>query len=301
MNSLRSHLFLLLLKYRHVFRGKLRRPVVDRTTSIAALRARADKSSARFGSLPRGIEVAPVSIDGIAAEWVRPPVDGARVILYFHGGGYVMGSRVSHRPAVANFVAGSGLAALVFDYRLAPEHPFPAALEDALAAYSWLLARETSDDIVFLGDSAGGGLALATLLALRDRGMPLPAAAAVMSPWTDLTCTGETYRRPDPLAPAGSWHVFAHHYCAGQDPRNPMISPLYGDQRGLPPLLIHVGERESMLSDSTRLAEKAREAGVRVRLHVGRGMVHCYPVFSPKFPEARKAMDDICEFLRTGR
>lgn len=301
MNSLRSRFFIFLLKHRHWFRLKLKRDVVDWNTSIPQLRQRAEKSSGVFGKLPPGIEASPVAIGGLAAEWIRP--EGARndrVILYFHGGGYVMGSCRTHRSAVAKIVAGSGASALVFDYRLAPEHPFPAALDDSMAAYAWLLAQGISPSrIAFAGDSAGGGLCLATLLAIRDKGMPLPAAAVALSPWTDLQCTGDSYRRKDPLAPDGSWFVFSKYYAGENDPSQPLISPLHGDLSGLPPLLLYVGEDESMLDDSIRFAKKARDAGVAIRLEVGKGMIHCYPAFSPLFPEAREAMNDICAFLRT--
>lgn len=137
------------------------------------------------------------------------------------------------------------------------------------------------------------------LLALRDTGIELPAAAVVLSPWTDLKCTGNSYRRPDPLAPEGSWGVFSSYYVGQNDPAHPLISPLYGDLAGLPPVLLYVGEAESMLDDATQFAEKARTAGVRVRIHIGKGMVHCYPALSPLFPEAREAMDDICRFLHS--
>ena len=300
MNSLRSQFFIFLLKHRHWFRLKLKRETVDWDTSIPELRQRLEKSAGKFAKLPPGIEVSPVTIESISAEWVRhSQARDDRALLYFHGGGYVMSSSRVHRRFVAKFVAGSGISALVFDYRLAPEHPFPAALDDSVAVYTWLLSQGFSPSrIAFVGDSAGGGLCLATLLALRDRGIHLPAAAVVFSPWTDLKCTGNSYRRKDPLAPEGSWTVYSKYYAGDNDPAHPLISPLYGDLAGLPPLLIYVGGDESMLDDSTQFAEKARNAGVNVKLQIGKGMVHCYPAFSPLFPEARKAMDDICAFLR---
>jgi acetyl esterase/lipase len=223
-------------------------------------------------------------------------------MLYAHGGGYVIGSARGHRPHVAKFVKGSGTSALVVDYRLAPEHPFPAALEDTLAAYRFLLAQGmSSSNIVLAGDSAGGGLCLATLLALRDKDLPLPAAAAVLSPWTDLKCTGaslEANRHVDTLTWLESWTVFSKYYVGDNDPENPWISPLYGDLHALPPILIYVGADELLLDDSTRFAEKATEAGVDVTLRIGEGMFHCYPVCSPLFPEAKEAMQEICSFIR---
>lgn len=301
MNSLRSRFYIFLLKQRHWFRLKLRREIIDWDTSIPELRQRVENSAGRFGKLPPGIEVSPVEIEGLSAEWIRPAqARDDRAILYFHGGGYVMGSSRSHRVIVGKFVAGSGIGALVFDYRLAPEHPFPAALDDSLAAYAWLLSQGYSPSrIAFAGDSAGGGLCLATLLAVRDAGLHLPAAAVALSPWTDLGCTGNSYRRKDPLAAEGSWLVFGKYYVGDNDPALPLISPLYGELAGLPPLLIYAGENESMLDDSAQFAGKARASGVNVRLQIGKGMVHCYPVLSPLFPEAREAMEDICSFLRT--
>ena len=300
MTHLRSRIIICLLKHRHLFRLQWRRKTVDRNTSIPALRQRADRSARLFGKLPGGFATASLAVGDVCAEWIRPPgADASRAILYFHGGGYVMGSRISHRAVVAKFAASSGASALLFDYRLAPEHPFPAALDDALAAYAWMLKQgHPASRIVFAGDSAGGGLCLATLLAIRDRGMTLPAAAVVLSPWTDLTCSGASYLREDPLAPRGSWQVFSAYYAADTDATEPLISPLYGDLANLPPLLIYVGENESMRDDSVRFAEKARRAGVDVTLHVGSGMVHCYPAFAPVFPEATMAMQDIGRFIR---
>jgi epsilon-lactone hydrolase len=305
MPSIRSRLFSFVLKNRHLLRFRLRRETVDWNShaSIVRFRQECEEGARRFGKIPAGIDISPVTIDGIPAEWILP--SGAtrdRIIFFLHGGGYVSGSCSDHRIHVAKFVKGTGLAALLFEYRLAPEHPYLAAIEDSLAAYQWLLHQGVSpSDIVFAGDSAGGGLALALLLALRDRGMPLPAAATVMSPWTDLKCTGESYRTKAKvcLSPEGTWTAFSRHYVADNDPCLPWISPLYGDLHGLPPILIHVGEDEILCDDSIRFAEKAKEAGVDVTLRVGEGMFHCYPVCAPLFPEATAAMEEICNFIRT--
>jgi len=305
MPSLRSRLFLFVLRHSHLLRFRLkRRAAIDWNTSIPDYRRETEKASKLFGRLPDQIEVSPVTIDGIYAEWILPSqAKKDKVILYFHGGGYVTGTCQMHRAHVGKVVKGSGVGALLFAYRLAPEHPFPAALEDSVTAYRWLLAEGVSPShIVFMGDSAGGGLCLATLIALRDQGIPLPAAAVALSPWTDLKCTGESYKtklKVEPLAPTESWTVFSHYYVKGNDPCNPWISPLYGDLHGLPPILIHVGENEVLLDDSIRFAEKAKAAGVDVTLKVGEGMFHCYPVCAPLFPEARQAMDGIFTFIRT--
>jgi epsilon-lactone hydrolase len=288
----------------HLLRFRLRRETVDWSShaAIVKFRQECEEGARRFGKIPAGIDVSPVTIDGIPAEWILP--SGAtrdRIIFFLHGGGYVSGSCADHRIHAAKLVKGTGLAALLFEYRLAPEHPYPAAIEDSLTAYQWLLGQGVSpSDIVFAGDSAGGGLALALLPAVRDRGMPLPAAAAVMSPWTDLMCTGESYRTKANvcLSPEGTWTAFSKHYAADNDPCLPLISPLYGDLHGLPPILIHVGEDEILRDDSIRFAEKAKEAGVDVTLRVGEGMLHCYPVCAPLFPEATAAMEEICNFMR---
>lgn len=301
MQSLRSRFFIFLLKHRHWFRLKLKPETIDWDTSIQELRDRVEKSAGMFGKLPPDMEIKPAPIDGLNAEFIN--ITGGqedKVILYFHGGGYVMGSCKAHRAIVSKFVKESGINAMTFDYRLAPEHPFPAALDDSIKAYNYLLSLNFSpNNIVFAGDSAGAGLCLSTLLALRDIGIPLPAAAAVLSPWTDVKCSGESYKNKDPLAPEGSWEVYGAYYAGEHDPGDPLISPLYGDLQGLPPLFISVGENEKMLDDAVNFADKSRKAGVEVTLNVGKDMVHCYPALTPMFPEAKQAMEEICRFINS--
>jgi monoterpene epsilon-lactone hydrolase len=304
MPSWQSRLFLFLLRYRRLLRFRLKRkPEITWSTSIPELRAKTAKAGRLFGKLPEGIEISATAIGDMYAEWVLP--SGAskdKAILYFHGGGYVIGSPQGHRTHVAKFVTGTSTGALVFDYRLAPEHPFPAAIDDAVAAYRYLLAEGVKpSQIAFAGDSAGGGLCLATLLATKDKNLPLPAAAVALSPWTDLACTGESLTirdKADLLSWTESWTVFSHYYIADSDHRNPWASPLYGDLSGLPPILIYVGENEVLFDDSRRFAEKAKAAGVDITLRVGRGLFHCYPVCAPLFPEATQAMAEICEFIK---
>lgn len=304
MPSLRSRLFVFVLRNRHLFGSRQKRTTaVDWNTSIPALRQEVESGASFFGKLPEGFSLAPVTIGNLAAEWMLPPqAPKDKAVLYFHGGGYVVGSIPSHRPIVSKFVKEIGVGALVFDYRLAPEHPFPAGLEDAVAAYRWLLENGfTAQHIVFMGDSAGGGLCLATLLAVRDRSLPLPAGAVALSPWTDLKNTGESLisnARLDTLSWAGSEPVFSKYYAGDQDPGLPWISPLYGDLHDLPPLLLYVGGDERLRDDSIRFAKKAREAGVQVALTVGEGLFHCYPACAPLFPEANKAMTEIGVFIR---
>jgi len=305
MLSVRARLCKLLLQNRNLLRLRPKREIIDWNDYESILRFRQDveAGAGKFGKLPAGIEATPVTVSNIPAEWILPS-HGSKdpVILYFHGGGYVSGTCRAHRSITAKFVKGSGIGALLFEYRLAPEHRFPAALEDAVTTYSWLLDQGVSPShIVFVGDSAGGGLVLATLLAIRDQGIPLPAGAVAYSPVTDQKCTGESYQTKAKvcLAPEGTGPAFAKHYAGDNDLGLPYMSPLYGDLHGLPPLLIYVGGDETLLDDSIRFAEKAKAAGVEVRLNVGEGLFHCYPAVAPLFPEAQQAMDEICAFINT--
>ncbi|MBN2471232.1 MAG: alpha/beta hydrolase [Anaerolineae bacterium] len=304
MPSLQSRVFIFALQHSHLLRFQLRRrDMITWDTPIEDFRREAESGAKTFGKLPAQIKVTPVTIgDDLYAEWIMP--DGARkdkVLLYFHGGGYVSGSCLTHRTHVAKFAQRSGIAALLFDYRVAPEHPFPAAIEDAVAAYRWLLAQGIApSQIVFAGDSAGGGLCLATLLALREEGLAYPAAVAALSPWTDLLCTGDslvTKRKLDPFTPGEAWTVFSKYYAGDHDPGLPLISPLYGDLHGLPPILVSAGDHDVLFDDSARFVEKARAAGVDAALSVGEGLFHCYPVCAPSFPEADQAMNEICAFF----
>lgn len=303
MLSLRARLFLALLRNRHLLQFKLRPETgAEWETDLPGVRRKAEKGSRMLGKVPKGLEIQKTDINGMPAEWIIPEdAPDGKAIMYFHGGGYVLGSVEAHRNIVAKFVRETGIRAFVFGYRLAPEHPYPAALEDARAAYCYLLMSGVApNELAFVGDSAGGGLALATLLNLKDRGTTLPAAAAVLSPWTDLQCTGEslTANSGRCLAPKESWLACRKHYAQGQDCCSPYISPLYGDLEGLPPLFITAGGYETLLSDATRLADKAREAGVDVTLKVGPKMCHCYPACAPIFPEATQALWEICAFIR---
>ncbi len=305
MLSIRARLCKFLLQNRNLLRLRPKREIIDWNNYESILRFRQDveDGAGKFGKLPAGIEVSPVTIADISAEWILPtPARKDQVMLYFHGGGYVSGTCRAHRSIAAKFVKGSGIGALLFEYRLAPEHPFPAALEDSLTTYRWLLEQGVSPShIVFIGDSAGGGLALATLLALRDQGIPLPAGAVAYSPVTDHKCTGDSYQTNAKvcLAPEGMGPACGRHYAGDNDLGLPYISPLYGDLHGLPPLLIYVGGDETLLDDSTRFAEKAKVAGVDVKLNVGEGLFHCYPAVTPFFPEAQQAMNEICAFIKT--
>lgn len=303
MPSLRCRLFLFVLQNRHLLRFRLKPETqFDWETELPKVRANAAKASRLLGKVPKGLEAAGAGIPGIPAEWIRPAGCGTpdAAILYFHGGGYIMGTVEHHRGIVAKFVQASGIPALLFGYRLAPENPYPAALDDALAAYAWLLGEGIpASRIAFAGDSAGGGLLLATLLAGRDRGLPLPAAAVALSPFTDLTCSGEslTSNAATCLAPTGSWLACRNHYARGRDFTDPYLSPLFGDLAGLPPLLLFAGGAETLRDDAVRFAHKAAASGVDATLRIGEGLCHCYPACAPIFPEATQAMREIGGFL----
>ena len=259
------------------------------------------KREERFFKPPRDIEIQPVMAGDVPAEWLIPPEATPRsVILYLHGGAWTLGWTNIHRRMVAHLCRAAACRALAVDYRLAPEHPFPAALEDCLGAYRWLLkGGSLPGDMVIVGDSAGGNLTLATLMALRDAGDPLPDAAVCISPATDLEGTGESFwTKKDPLQTPEFVLAMVRHYASGQDLRSPLLSPHYGDLRGLPPLLIHAGGDEMLLSDATRLADKARAAGVDVSLVVWPRMWHVWHFLAPSLPEARQAIDAIGAFVR---
>jgi len=305
MPSTQSRLLYFAMKNRHLMKFQLKAPVWDENTSIPAFRAQCEEGASR-SRMPEGVEAVPVEIPGLptglSAEWLTPAnALPDRAIFYTHGGGYISGSCSDHRALVAKIARGTGIRTLLYEYRLAPENPFPAAMEDTICAYRWLLSQvSTAQNIAIAGESAGGGLCLAALLAIRDLGLPLPAAAAAMSPWTDLTLTGESYRTrlKQCVSPQGMSEVCSKAYAGGNNLENPWISPLFGDLHGLPPTLIHVGDYETMRDDATRFAKKAREASVDVKLRVGEGMIHCYPLLAPLFPEATEALDEICTFIK---
>jgi acetyl esterase/lipase len=253
--------------------------------------------------VPKDVTTEKVDAGGVPALWVRTPSASAdRTIVYLHGGGYVIGTAEGYRELTSHLGRAADAQVLVVDYRLAPEHPFPAAVDDAVAAYRWLLSTGVSPkSVVIAGDSAGGGLTMATLLALRDAGVPLPAAAATLSPWVDLECTGETMTTKadvDPVVQREGVIGMAAMYLAGQDPHNPLASPLFGDLSGLPPLLIQVGTRETLLDDSIRLAGRAERAGVDVTFETFEEAPHVWHVFSSFLPEGRDALDQIAAFMR---
>ena len=245
----------------------------------------------------------PLSIDNIPAEWIVPAKASRRgVLLYLHGGGYCVGSIDTHRGMVSHIASESGTKALLIDYRLAPEHPFPAAVEDSTTAYKWLLSQGTaSDDIIIAGDSAGGGLAVSTLISLKEKEIPLPAAAVLLSPWVDLAMTGDSITSKadiDPLVTKESLFEMAEAYLGETDGLVPLASPVYAALKGLPPMLIHVGTSEVLHDDAARLADLAVKSGVEVSLNVAEGMCHVWHYFTVMLPESIAAIKEIAVFMR---
>jgi len=250
------------------------------------------------------IAVEPAILAGRPAQWLRAPGCGAEagIVLYLHGGGYSYGSLTSHQGLVGEIARGTGGAAVQLDYRLAPEHPYPAGLTDALTAYRDLLAAgHAAEGIALVGDSAGGGMVLALMLALRDAGDPLPRAAVCLSPWVDLTVSGESYGTradSDPMIDAELAGMLAQWYAPGQDLRDPLISPLYGDLAGLPPLLIQVGAREVLFSEAESAARRAAAAGVPVIFEEWPAMIHVWHLYFHRLTRGRDAIARLCAFLR---
>ena len=257
----------------------------------------------RVFPVPEGVKVEATQVGGVPAERLTPAVTrGGAVILYLHGGGYCIGSPRSHRHLAAAIAVATEATAVVPDYRLAPEHAFPAALDDAVAVYRALLAEGVApSQIVIGGDSAGGGLTVAALVALREAGVPLPAAAVCLSPWTDLTCTAPSYDTKaavDPIVRRAGVGEMARAYLAGQDAKTPLASPLYANLHGLPPLLIQVGSDEVLLDDAVALADRAKAADVPTTLEVWDTMIHVWPWFTTLLDEAPAAIDAIAKFAR---
>ena len=267
--------------------------------TVEAQRARQEKST-RFARLPANVRCQPIHADDVPAEWIETPDASLGVILYLHGGAYALGSINTHREFVARLASAAGSRALVIDYRLAPEHPFPAALEDATAAFHWLLAQDYAPSQIFVaGDSSGGGLALALSVALRDAGDPLPAGVVCISPWTDLAATGASISdkaKVERMLNPESLERYARYYAGERDLTTPLISPHYADLGGLPPLLVQVGTDEILLDDARRFAAHAQESGVDVTLEVWDEMFHVFQLVS-FLPEAKEAVQHIAEFV----
>lgn len=291
MASLQAHLSVWIIKWR--VKRKLR-GVRDHLIARKILRPDPYK-------VPSDVRISPAELNGVSGEWVEGRQPTKRVLLYLHGGGYFGCSAETHRPITASF-AHHGFRVFAPDYSLAPENPFPRAVEDAVGVYRGLLALGTPPQQICVGgDSAGGGLTLSLLLALRAASSPLPSAAVLFSPWTDLAATGDSVRTNSEscaMFDGNDIGPSARFYLGDTDPRNPLASPLYADLAGLPPLLIHVGADEVLRDDSTRLAERARAAGVSVELKVWPVVPHAWQLAPHKIPEARQSLRESAEFLQ---
>jgi len=274
-----------------------------RPAGLGERRQRLDALGEQY-PLPTDVRVETADADGVAAEWTAAPgAESERVILYLHGGGYTAGSLKSHRHMVAQAGREAKARTMALEYRLAPEHPFPAAVEDAVAGYRFLLSRGFSPNrIAVAGDSAGGGLTVALLVSLRDAGLPLPACAWCISPWVDLEGTGASMTAKatvDPMVQQGYLIELAEAYLDGVNPRTPLAAPLYADLKGLPPMLIQVGSAETLLDDAVRLAGAAGSADVRVRLEVWPDMIHVWQLFYQQVAAGRRALAEAGAFIRS--
>jgi len=272
--------------------------------SIMESRVEIDALAEKWIRPPKKVSMRTILADNIPSEWLEPcNLETQRVILYLHGGGYTICSPATHRMLTSHLALLAQARLLVPAYRLAPEYPFPAALEDALTAYHWLLKQGVlPEHIAIGGDSAGGGLTVSTAVSLRDAGEPLPAALFLISPWTDLTFSGESYhtrRKVDPIfSKEHGGPDFVPAYVGKDNPANPLISPLFADLQDLPPMLIHVGDHEVLLNDSTLLAERAKGAQVNVEIEIWEGMWHVWHVFAPYVPESQRAIEQIGAFIQ---
>ena len=287
------------------WRTILRATFKNKKLSIAELRANGVKNSKMLGEVSKNITVEKINMEGIQAEWLIPFPSSAhseKVILYLHGGGYVTGSIEDHRMMCGLLANATDAKVLLPEYRLAPEHPFPAALDDALKVYQWLLDQGySSANMIIAGDSAGGGLSVATVLALKEKSGSLPAAVVCLSPWADLALTGQSHTtkaKAEAILNKDVLHEWALCYTDESNLTNPLVSPIHGDFHGFPPLLIQVGSEEILLDDSTLLVEKAKSAGVHVTLKIWDGMWHVWQALGDLIPENKKTFEEIGQFVQ---
>jgi len=274
-----------------------------RASEVPQMRKDYDARGLAYG-LPADVTVEKVSANGVPSEWTSTPgADASKVILFLHGGGYVIGSLDSHRHLVAEAGRAAGTRTLAIDYRMAPEHPFPAAVEDTVAAYRFLLnSGIAAKNIAIAGDSAGGGLVVGGILAIRDAGLPLPGCAWCISPWVDMEALGASFQdraATDPTVQAPTIKFMADTYIAGGDKRHPHAAPIYGDLRGLPPIMIQVGAAETLLDDSIQLARAAGIADVPVDLQIWPEMIHVWHSYHPVLDAGKRAIAAGGAFVRT--
>lgn len=282
----------------------IRRTIRGQMAGVEDPAAIRDQTNRSLGKTPEEVSIEEVDAGGVQAEWVCwPGSSDDSALVYFHGGGYVFGSPAGHRDLAWRLSKEGGVRVLMVDYRLAPEHRFPAAVDDATAAYRWVLDQGIDPQKIMVGgDSAGGGLSAALMVNLKNLGIPQPKAAVLLSPWLDLTGSGETMTTnedKDAMLTSEAIRRFTGFYLGeGTDPKAPLASPIFADLSGLPPMYIVVGDSEVLLSDSERLAEKLREAGGEVKLDVWPKMPHVFPILARLIPEAKKAVSDIAEYVR---
>ena len=281
----------------------LRKVIKEQRMTIAEYRASDNKNARFMNRIPKGVDIDKFVVDGIHAEWLSPSdAEHDKVILYLHGGGYVTGGIESHQMMCSLMAQTLKIKVLLPEYRLAPEHPFPAALDDALKVYRWLLTQGYKPgNIIISGDSAGGGLSLATVLSLRDAGELLPAAVVCISPWTDLTLKGQSHitkAKADAVLRTEVLREWALCYTDEANLSNPAVSPVYANFHGFPPLLIQVGSEEILLDDSLMLAEKAKADGVNVTLKIWDEMWHVWQALGGLIPESKIAFEQIGQFIR---
>jgi monoterpene epsilon-lactone hydrolase len=281
----------------------LRSRAVPPEYDVAKSRERFEKTAAFLGGAPDA-KIEKVDAGGVPSEWVMAPgCDTGRAILYLHGGGYAIGSLNTHRRLAYDISAASAAKVLLIDYRLAPEHPFPAAIDDAASAWRWLLQQGFAPNrLAIAGDSAGGGLTIATLVNLRDKKLGLPACAVAISPWVDLEGVGNsmtTRSAQDPMVQKDGLLWMAKMYLNGKDPKSPLAAPLHADLKGLPPTLVQVGTAETLLDDAIRIAEKMHAAGVDARLAIWPNQLHVFPLFAPVLSEGRDGCLEIGTFIRS--
>lgn len=280
-----------------------RRPEGGEAEVVEYLRSKLELSQFVRSLITQPVDAQPVSEGSVKGEWLQLTDDPRQTVYYLHGGGYVACSPKTHRPFTSALSRAANARVFALDYRLAPEHRFPAAVEDAVAGYRWLLNQGVDpQEIVIGGDSAGGGLTMATLVALRDAGERLPRAAFVLSPWADLAVTGrslDTNDERDPMFYGDAIRRMAPVYVGDASPRDPLVSPIYADLSNLPPLLIYASDTEVLLDDSVRLADRARQCDVSVDLRVESDLPHVWPIFVAfKLPESFQALGEIAEFIQ---
>lgn len=299
MQSLQSIAIKTFFKWQRYKRGEKYYP-------IEVVRRYFEKQAQKFPPVERmGVGINRENIQGISSTWFTPKASTSKplsshIIYYLHGGGYSICSVNTHQRLIAHIAKACHAKILAIDYRLAPEHPFPASIEDSISVYQHLLQFYDASQIIIMGDSAGGGLSMATLLKIKELQLPQPKAAVLLSPWVDLDGENETYQtkaQQDLIIAVDDIRRYSKTYYTDTPPSHPLISPVYADLSGLPPLLIQVGTHEILLDDSKKLAEKAKQDGVEVTLEVWEKMLHVWHFFADYMPESRKAIRGIADFI----